>query len=319
MPNFDFPQWMLKDSSFADSLLKGAQVGAIVANNRHRNQALAAQVADNERNFILREKALESDQEQKNIMLKSKMLEMDMQKQIFADQVADKEALSPWLSEYNKLSLEERLNMPIPNVRLPATFNAINQIKDNDRMAYQQSLRGKVETAIALRLGKIDGDYAEQYLYEPDPERRREILRAGEAAAAAKAESLRAIAPTIAAESRAEVAEINASSREALATIKATATVAKSEGVSESQFVNRHLNTVLSQLENDNAYIDKSVADRTDAAAKLLQKAYRDAGMGTPAPATSTRIRVRSADGRVGTISSDKLDAALKEGYQRVD
>lgn len=34
---------------------------------------------------------------------------------------------------------------------------------------------------------------------------------------------------------------------------------------------------------------------------------------------TDTRIRVKSPDGKVGTISSDKLDAALKEGYQRVD
>lgn len=216
MPDFSFPNWMLQQNTFADSLLKGVQAGSAIANTRYRNQALAAQAIDTERNYALREKSLQIDQEQRDIMMKSRLLEMETNKQMFADQVADKEALSGWIAERNKLSPEERLNMPIPNLRLPASFNAANQIYDNDRMSYQQGLAGKVQTALALRLGKIDADYVQQYINEPDPERKREILATGETAAAAKAEALKAVAPTIAAESRERLAKFRADTQEKL-------------------------------------------------------------------------------------------------------
>lgn len=220
MPDFSFPAWLTQQHSFADSLAKGAAVGSAIANNRYRNQALAAQAIDAERGYALRERSLQVDQEQKDIMIKSKLLEMETNKQMLADQVSDKETLSSWIAERNQLSPEERLNMSIPSLRLPASFNAANQIFDNDRLAYQQSLAGKAQTALALRLGKIDADYVQQYIDEPDPTRKREILAIGEAATAAKAEALRAVAPTIAAESRETIAKFKAGTQENLVKLR---------------------------------------------------------------------------------------------------
>lgn len=319
MPDFSFPAWLRETHSFADSLAKGAQVGSIIANNRYRNQALAAQAIDAERNYALREKSLQIDQEQRDIMMKSKLLEMETNKQMLADQVSDKETLSQWIPEYNKLSPEERLSMPLPNVRLPATFNAINQIRDNDRMAYSQSAKGRAADALEYRIRQLPSDT--QYLFDTtdDPREKLSILKAGEAEMFERDKALKAIAPTIVAEGRKDVAEINATARERLAELKTMASVEKSQGASEAEWVNRHLNTVLLQLANDNDFIDKSVELRTDAATKLLQKTYRETGLGAPAVVSPTRVRVKAPDGTIGTISTDSLDAALKQGYQRVE
>lgn len=183
MPDFSFPNWMLQQNTFADSLLKGVQAGSVIANIRYRNQALAAQAIDAERNYALREKALAVDQEQKDIMIKSRLLEMETNKQMLADQVSDKEALTTWISERNKLSPEERLNMPVPNLKLPASFNVANQIFDNDRMAYQQSEKGRAEVAMDLAVKQIPPSYRLRYYSEPNPAARMQILEEGEEAA----------------------------------------------------------------------------------------------------------------------------------------
>lgn len=119
--NFDFPQWMLKDSSFADSLLKGAQVGAIVANNRHRNQALAAQVADNERNFLLREKELEAHDAQKRAVAQARF-----------DEIEDMKTLSGWTPD-----------RPLPSLRSPKSIATAENIQS----LYSKSKAGRAVAA----------------------------------------------------------------------------------------------------------------------------------------------------------------------------
>lgn len=374
--DFSFPAWLREQHSFADSLLKGAQVGSIIANNRYRNQALAAQAIDAERNYALREKALTVDQEQKDIMIKSKLLEMETNKQMLADQVSDKETLAPWIAERNEKSQEERLSMRIPAMRTKYGMDAVNQIADNDRMTYQQSLAGKAQTALALRLGKIDGDYVQQYIDEPDPTRKREILTAGEAAAAAKAEALRAVAPTIAAENRLSIAKFRAGTQEKLvnlrgdinlmrdqlkigaasdledrrqlgrlevlgqryesltalqedsqefktefaklqndlamardtskAGLQAEAVKARQYGVTEESFVSRNLKTILEDLSSDKEHKKKSVADRTQVAADILRKAYRNSDK--PAPASSAAPAPSSKAALANKLASEHPD-----------
>lgn len=177
------PAWLTQQHSFADSLLKGVQAGSIIANTRYRNQALAAQAIDAERNYALREKALQVDQQQRDIMVKSKLLEMEANKQMLTDQVSDKAVLSSWISARNKLSPEGRLNMPVPDLKLPASFNAANQIYDNDRLAYQHSEKGRAEAAMDLAVKQIPPSYRLRYYNEPDLDARMQILTEGEEAA----------------------------------------------------------------------------------------------------------------------------------------
>lgn len=278
MPDFSFPEWMLRQNTFADSLTKGAAVGSAIANARYRNQALAAQAIQSEREYDLREKQLASQNRTADLNHK-------LQSQLIEDQASDKAAITDWIQQRNQLPMKERLSMDLPNVRLPQSYEIANKIMDNDRMAYQQSEEGQFESAITLRSNQLPFSYRYRFKAEQDPEKKLQILEEGEAVAAARAEALRAIVPTITAESREAVAKIRADSQENVIRLKQQAAIDKTQGVGEAQFVNRHLNTVLSQLANDNDYLDKSVEVRMDAATKLLQKAYRESGIGNLPPA----------------------------------
>lgn len=85
MPDFSFPAWLTQQHSFADSLLKGAQVGSIIANNRYRNQALAAQAIDAERNYALREKEISVRDAQQQAVAQARF-----------DELEDMKTLSGW-------------------------------------------------------------------------------------------------------------------------------------------------------------------------------------------------------------------------------
>lgn len=172
--DFSFPAWLRDQHSFADSLLKGAQVGAIIANNRYRNQALAAQAIEAERNYDLREKQL-------NAQIRTEDINYRLKSQLIEDSFADKATLTNWFSQKKDLPLEERMAFPPPeNLRLPQSYGVVNQSMDNDRLAFQQSEKGRVLSMLSGRASKIPESYAYRFFLSNDPDEQIAILEEGE-------------------------------------------------------------------------------------------------------------------------------------------
>jgi hypothetical protein len=184
MPDFSFPAWMRETHSFADSLMKGAQVGAIVANNRYRNQALAAQAIDAERNYELRERQLAAHE-------KTADLNYKMQSRLIEDQAADKDAITAWIQSRNEKPLEERLTMEMPSLRLPQSYQITNQIADNERMAYSASAKGKAAAALEFRVRQMPAGYQYRFDSTEDPQEKLTILEQGESEIQRRALELR--------------------------------------------------------------------------------------------------------------------------------
>lgn len=133
--DFSFPAWLRDQHSFADSLAKGAQVGAIIANNRYRNQALAAQAIQAEREYELRDRQLAAQEKTADLdyRLKSRLIE---------DQVADKETITGWIETVSSLPLAERISVPMPkNLRLAQSYGIVNQVRDNDLNAFNATVQ----------------------------------------------------------------------------------------------------------------------------------------------------------------------------------
>lgn len=175
--NYEVPSWMrFSENSFADALAKGAQVGAAIANARYRNQALAVQAIQDQREFALREKQLAAHN-------RTADLNFQLQSQLVADQTDDKAAITDWIQQRNQMPLEERLSMDLPSLRLPQSYQIANQIVDNDRLTFERSLKGKTQNALALRLSKLPADFIQRFEMEEDWDSKMQILAEGEEAA----------------------------------------------------------------------------------------------------------------------------------------
>lgn len=167
--DFSFPEWMVRQHTFAGALARGAQVGQAIANARYRNQALAAQAVQSEREYALRERQLDSQQ-------RTADLSFQLQSQLVKDQSEDKAAITGWIQERNKLPMEERLSMKWPALKLAQSYEIINKVADNDRMVYERSVLGQSAAARAKIFGAVP-ELAEDYFHATDPIEKREILR----------------------------------------------------------------------------------------------------------------------------------------------
>lgn len=318
--DFSFPQWMRDQQSFADSLAKGAQVGAIIANNRYRNQALAAQAIQAEREYELRDRQLAAQvrTDDLNYRLKSQLIE---------DQTADKAAISDWIQQRNQIPLEERVGMSLPELRLTQSYQIANQVVDNDRMAYERSVVGQVSATKARILGAVP-ELAQDYFDATDPDEKREILQR------AREQYVKQQPATIAAESRIAMMEqrlsqmltvegVKAENRKELETLRADLQMLRDQmkPQSGSHYDLPYSTQILMKSELDE--LSRRIRDEglsTDEAAVIrrqIEQKYRTSAQ--PIEQPKGRVRVKAPDGRIGTISADKLEEALRQGYQRAE